>query len=233
MSTVRQLFHLQELDSEIARVAKEVSSIETRIGDRSPLTKIEADLQSAQDRHRTLQTDHSESEMQAAAVRDKLRQGQEKMYGGTVTNVRELEGLADESALLEADLQKREEALLQLMEQIEESSTTLADAERLNATAQAQWNSNQEALTDQWQQLGESLEQLEAQRKETAQSLPAVELNRYEALRTSKQGLAVARVERGLCRGCLMTLPTHQMQKARMAREPVTCNSCGRLLFVS
>lgn len=233
MSTVRQLFHLQELDSEIARVSSEFSSIERRIGDRGPLMDCEASLQAAQERCRRLQTDHADNEMKAGSIRTKLEQERGKLYGGTVTNLKELEALEQETTLLAADLQQREEALLQMMEEIEESTTALAEAEKRNAFEQAQWDSNQEELSSQWQQLGEGLEELEVRRKETAQALPPSELTRYEALRTSKGGVAVARVERGLCRGCLMTLPTHQMQKARMAREPVTCNSCGRLLFVS
>ncbi len=233
MTMVRQLFQLQELDSEIARVEGQVSSIEVRIGDRSPLAECETSLQAAQERHRQLQTDHADNEMKAGTIRTKLEEERGKLYGGTVTNLKELEGLEQETTLLATDLQQREEALIQMMEEIEESAAVLAEAEERNSSEQAQWNSDQEELTSQWQRLGEGLEDLEAKRKETAQALPPGELSRYEALRTSKGGVAVARVERGLCRGCLMTLPTHQMQKARMAREPVTCNSCGRLLFVS
>ena len=233
MSTVRQLFHLQELDSEIARAGGEVSSIESRIGDRSLLSEIEAALQAAQERHHTLQADYADSELKAGTVRTKLQQDRDKMYGGTVTNLKELKGLEKEATLLEADLKQRDEALLHMMEELEESSAALAEAEERSATETVRWNSEQEELNSRWQQLGEGLEGLASKRKETAQMLPPSELKRYEALRTSKGGVAVARVERGLCRGCLMTLPTHQMQKARMARELITCNSCGRLLYVS
>ena len=233
MTTARQLFHLQELDSEIARVGSEVSSVESLIGDRTPLAEAESVLKSAQELYHKLHTDHSEKEMQAGTIRTKLEEERGKLYGGTVTNVRELEALEQESTLLAADLQRREEALLQMMEELEESTSALAEAERRHSIEAAQWKSDQEELTNRWQKLGEGLEELGTKRNETAQALPAGELKRYEALRTSKGGVAVARVERGLCRGCLMTLPTHQMQKARMARELVTCNSCGRLLFVS
>ncbi len=233
MSSVRQLFHLQELDLEIARVGKEVSSIESRIDDRSPLAESEAALEEARERHQDLQKDHAEKEMTTGSVRDRLQKGREKLYGGTVTNLKELEGLEMEATVLAADLQAREESLLELMEALEQSTACLVDAEERNAVETAQWHSHQEELTNRWQQLGEDLEELEAQRKETAASLSPTELRRYESLRVAKGGVAVARVERGLCRGCLMALPTHQMQKARMGREPVTCNSCGRLLFVS
>ena len=129
MATARQLFNLQELDLEIARVTGQVASVEIRIGDRSPLAETEAALQEAQERQRKLQADHAENELQAGTIRSKLQQDRDKMYGGTVTNLRELEGLAEEAALLEADLQKREEALLQMMESLEESTATLAEAE--------------------------------------------------------------------------------------------------------
>ena len=233
MSTVRQLFHLQELDLEIVREASQVSSLETRIGDRRVLVEAEIALQAAQVRNRKLQMDHAEGELEAGSIRTKLEEDRTKLYGGTVTNLRGLEGLEKETASLDADLQKREEALLHLMEELEESNAALAEAKQRNSTQAVQWKSDQAELTKQWQQLGESLEKLTAKRKETAGMLPPTELRRYESLRTSKEGVAVARVERGLCRGCLMTLPTYQMQKARMAREPVTCNSCGRLLFLS
>ena len=41
MSTVRQLFHLQELDLQIVREASQVSSLETRIGDRRVVVEAE------------------------------------------------------------------------------------------------------------------------------------------------------------------------------------------------
>ena len=233
MSTVRQLFHLQEIDLEIARIGGEVSSIERLIGNRGTLPETEAALQVAQERYRRLQTDHADNDLKTGSIRSKLEEDRAKMYGGTVTNLKELEGLEKEATLLEADLVQREEALLQMMEELEESTAALAEAQERNTTETAQWHSDQESLTSRWQQLGEGLEQLGAKRKETAASLPPADVTRYESLRASKGGVAIARVERGLCRGCLMTLPTHQMQKARMAREPVTCNSCGRLLFVS
>ncbi len=233
MSTVRQLFHLQELDLEIARMGSEVSSLEGRIGDRRLLAECEVALQTAQVRQHQLQTDHANGEMEAGSVRTKLESEREKLYGGTVTNIRELEGLEKETTSLGADLQKREEILLLMMEELEESNSVLAEAEQRNTTEASRWHEEQAELTSQWEQLGGGLEELQKKRNETAGALPPNELRLYESLRTSKGGLAVARVERGLCRGCLMTLPTHQMQKARMAREPIACNSCGRLLFVS
>ena len=45
--------------------------------------------------------------------------------------------------------------------------------------------------------------------------------------------LAVAKMERGLCQGCRMALPTQQQQRVRNGRQTVLCNTCGRILFLS
>ena len=58
-----------------------------------------------------------------------------------------------------------------------------------------------------------------------------VELNRYEGLRRSKGGQAVAKVMRGLCQACRMSLPSQQLQRVRNGRQVVLCNNCGRILL--
>ena len=233
MATVKQLFQLQELDLEIVRLQSEVSSLESRIGDRLLLNEAEAELAAAQAEQHQLQMDQTNRELEAGSVRAKLETDRQRLYGGTVSNLKELEGLEKETSSLDADLQKREEVLLEMMEALEKSQAALAEAERRTTDQAKQWQVDQKELNSQWQQLGENLEQLESLRKETAGGLAPQQLSLYESLRASKGGVAVARVERGLCRGCLMALPTHQLQKVRMSREPVRCNSCGRLLFVS
>ena len=56
-------------------------------------------------------------------------------------------------------------------------------------------------------------------------------LQRYETLRQAKGGRAVAKVERDLCQGCRMSLPTQLRQRVRSGRQAVNCSSCGRMLF--
>jgi hypothetical protein len=47
-----------------------------------------------------------------------------------------------------------------------------------------------------------------------------------------QRGQAVAKVEQGLCRGCRISLPTAELQRARSGNL-VQCSSCGRLLFLA
>jgi hypothetical protein len=70
-----------------------------------------------------------------------------------------------------------------------------------------------------------------AERESLAATLDAAEIGQYEHLRRAKAGLAVAKMERGLCQACRMSLPTHQQQQVKSGRRLVLCNNCGRMLF--
>jgi predicted nucleic acid-binding Zn-ribbon protein len=48
-----------------------------------------------------------------------------------------------------------------------------------------------------------------------------------------RQGRAVAKVERGMCGGCRISLPMTVLQKARSGLDVVQCVSCERILYVS
>ena len=53
----------------------------------------------------------------------------------------------------------------------------------------------------------------------------------YTELKKQK-GIAVAKVEQGICRGCRISLPTAELQQARSG-SLVRCSSCGRILFLA
>jgi predicted nucleic acid-binding Zn-ribbon protein len=59
-------------------------------------------------------------------------------------------------------------------------------------------------------------------------------LSFYDALRAKHQGRAVAKVERGTCGGCRISLPMSLLQRARSGSHVmVQCSSCERILYVS
>ena len=233
MTTVRLLYDLQELDLEIDQVRNAVVSIEGEIGDRSGLEALkveneqQATLLSDLGRHRRAQ------ELEANALREKVLDFEGKLYGGTVTGVRELESGQKEALFLREQLQQLDDRVLETMVALDEAQGNLGSLEVSITQFEKDWKIRQSELGKERKNLDKTLEKLLASREESAALVGKVELSLYERLRTSKAGQAIARVERGLCRGCRMALPTHQLQRARQGREPVLCNSCGRILFVS
>ena len=233
MVTARQFFHLQELDQEISRLSSMLASVEEELEDHSEMDRLERDLEEAQASVQELSTNQRREELDANTFRQKMEAQQSKLYSGTVTNIREMEALEREVDGLRTENQRREERLLEVMLTLEEGQARVRQVEQQRNASKQHWSSRQKELTSQRRELQQNLESLDAGRGQSATALGDRDLSLYERLRASKGGLAVARVERGLCRGCLMALPTHQLQRARLGREPVLCDSCGRILYVS
>ena len=76
-------------------------------------------------------------------------------------------------------------------------------------------------------------ESLTQRRDQAAAGVDARAVSLYRLLRQRKDGVAVSRVERGMCQGCRITLPGAVLQKARVSSALVQCVSCERILLVN
>jgi hypothetical protein len=81
------------------------------------------------------------------------------------------------------------------------------------------------------QELLAQRERLQQQRQARAGRVAPTLLALYERLRPLKRGQAVARIERGVCGGCRITLPTTVQQRARAGGQVLRCPSCERILY--
>ncbi len=233
MTSPKQLYDLQELDLMLSEGRSRIASIESQLNDRSHLDNLEIEIISLTESLDELRASYAEQDAHNQRIQEKLQEEETKLYGGAIKNLRELEAIGKEAEALKEQSQAVDEKLLEEMESIESLQSRILSLEQQLAEAQKQRQIDQVELTEEMSQLGDKVKILESQRASMASTIQAADLKRYEHLRTAKGGQAIAKVERGLCRGCLMALPTHQLQRARSGRETVLCSSCGRILFVS
>ena len=67
-------------------------------------------------------------------------------------------------------------------------------------------------------------------RNAEASEIPDEDLARYTRLFRSNRGVAVVKVERGVCQGCAVRLPVGELTRLRNSDGPIPC-SCGRALL--
>jgi len=231
--SVRQIYDLQGLDGQIAGVEERLASIESRLGDRSALEALEERIASLRQRLREVELQRRSREMEVDSVQQKLQALEKRLYGGEVTNPRELEGMGKEQQLLRSRLEREEEQLLEVMVSQEEVEQALKQASAALDSEAGRWQREQGELAEERDAQAKRLQALLREREGVTMPLGKEDLEVYERLRASKGGQVVAKVERGLCRACGMTLPTHVVQQARTGKGHVFCPSCGRLLYVS
>ena len=233
MSSIKQLFQLQEVDLEIDRRQERLVVIEPQLGDETPLVEPRSKVAQQSSRLVEIRREEREAEFQYADMKEKTQSLEGRLYSGKVRNPRELEGMQQEVDYLRNHQRQAEDRLLEQSLAVEECQGALASAEERLGHMEEEWEAQQEELRRERETLQQELAALQARRGAMVVDIPASDLTLYQQLRKTRGGWAVSRVERGLCQGCRIALSIHQFQRARTSQEPVLCSSCGRILYLS
>ncbi len=233
MDSTRQLFELQELDSQIDGLRLRLSQVVSQLGESEALQKARALVGEVDARLSEVRSSEKTLEWELQDVQAKGKKIEQTLYGGSVHNPKELEGLQKDLNYHKVHQREREDKLLALMESLEALQGERKKASLGLETMEQQWKGEQAALEKERQELEAQVAALEGERGRLAAAVEGSTLSLYESLRSARQGQAVAKVEGGMCRGCRISLPTTHVQRARIGRELVQCNSCGRILYVS
>ena len=225
------LFQLQQLDLEMDRLLAEQQALTTALQNDASVRKARAELAHIQQQLVRSSKEQQESEQVLADLVRRLKNHEQHLYGGAVSNPKELANLEHEIQNLRIQQTRQEEAVLELMETVEtlnaavtEKTAALSEAERAWQTANATGLTRREQLEVQQQEL-------HARRDAQATGLPAEILQRYESLRKTRQGRAVSKVEQNSCQWCRVILTPSELQRVRVSSDLQTCSNCGRLLY--
>ncbi len=231
MTTLKQLYSLQEIDLDLDGLNSRIAGVERELETRLFLGRIEDSLEQAKVRLQEIQSAHRALQLEVERQRERSSHLDTQLYGGDIANSRDLEMLQLEANNVRHQLEQQDVKLLELSLQAEDSRARIAALEQELADTQRAWETRQAELWGQLEELTDRQEALMKDRSTLAAGVDAIELTRYEGLRKSKGGQAVARVVRGLCQACRMSLPTQHLQRVRSGRQTVLCNSCGRMLL--
>ncbi|MBI4298417.1 MAG: hypothetical protein HY666_01470 [Chloroflexi bacterium] len=229
----KQLYDLQVLDWEIASKNRSLADVGARLSDNQALLSIRSKLEEAQQKRKELHFQQRDLEMEADSLTGKIKEEDAKLYGGTVKSPRELADLMEEVKQLRSLEKQLEDRLLELMAESENAQNAVEELQQKLTKTEAEWEVEHQRLLQEEASLLEELSSLSQKRMSWVSVLDAPDLGLYVSLLENKQGHAVAKVERGICQGCRISLPTKDLQQARTAQRPVQCSSCGRILYVS
>lgn len=230
MNSPAQLYTLQYIDRELQRSQQELDEIETQLTNDEPLAKVKSNLALKKAELRDTEKRQKEAEWVLEDLQQKVKQSNDKLYGGKLKNPKELVNLDLESKELGKKVRKKEDELLELMSEAEDIQSNITNISQELKRVTREWQQKQQMLIQRKSDVEAKLASLHQDREELARQISPEALSLYEQIRTTKEQ-AVAKVERGRCQGCHITLPTTQWQKAK-AGNLVQCDSCNRILYV-
>ena len=230
--SIRQLYELQLVDSDVDVREKSLAEVRLQLSDDSELVAAKRRISELDERLEEQASARRPVELRIRDIEDKLKTVDARLYGGSITNQRELEAQQEQRQYLQEQHTTEEDQLLELMVASEETQNELDAVTSLATEIETRRKQAQPELTASEEALSIELRELEAERKEIAALISPSDLALYDSLRKSRGGQAVARVERGMCQGCRLSLPSTDVQRAKTSTGRVRCNSCQRILFV-
>jgi hypothetical protein len=230
MNSPAQLYKLQHIDQELHERQQALDEIKTQLSDDKALAGAKSTLASQKTRLTEMGKRQKEAEWELEDLQEKVNQVDAKLYGGKVKNPKELVNLDLESKELHKVIRQKEDALLELMSEVEDIQARAEGSNQELKQVSQEWHRKQQSLTRRKSEVEAELASFQQSRQELAAEISPEALALYDEVRTAKEQ-AVAKVGRGRCQGCHISLPTTQWQKAK-AGNLVQCDSCGRILYV-
>jgi predicted nucleic acid-binding Zn-ribbon protein len=234
LTSARSLLDLQEQDKRLAEQREAYRKIATELKAEAGLPVLRAETEAA--RVKTLETrvHHSRLLAEVTALKERLQHIESRLYSGTITNMRELTALQEEQNAAKRSLAQAEEAVPPAATASQEANQ-LHEAKKADLTKrEEEWKAREASLRSENHVLAREYKTLERERNATASQVKAAELAAYNSLLKRKEGLAVVRVERGICQ-CprRLKLPLREIAKLKDSEALVTCSSCGRILLAT
>lgn len=230
MSRSKKLFKLQQLDSKIDSHRKRISEIDKILADDSELQQA-AKLESK--KASFLAEKEKDLRSAEALVEDqqfKIERNKKKLYGGQVTNPKELEDLQLESDALHDYLAVLEERQLEAMLELDEARQNHKQAERALDKIRDQWDKLVQELSAERDQLTKNIQELQNKRPELTSDLKTEDFQLYEQVRKNSGGVAVAAMKEKSCTACGSLIPSALAQQASSPTKIAQCSTCNRIL---
>ena len=141
--------------------------------------------------------------------------------------------MSDEIDMLARQRTKLDEKVLSLLDHIEGVRSSEAARKQTLAQAAVALKSIQAAYTAKADALKADAKKLLTQRKAAAKGVDPSLIERYDHLRSLKNGLAIVVLEdANACGGCKMGLPSSIVKRVLSGDDIETCNNCKRILIV-
>ena len=230
MTIAKSLLSLQGTDQALAIQRREYRVIEAELDSEGGLPELRQLCEKTKIRELEAKLEIARLESDLALLKSNVAELEARLYGGAITNVRELTAIETEHSAARRKLAQVEESIAPAEVSAEHTRQQYADLISDLADKEKSWNSQQLELRKEKSKKGTAFNEMLEIRNAEASHIPDDHLARYTRLFRSNRGIAVVRVDRGICQGCAVRLPVGELTRLRSADGPIPC-SCGRALI--
>lgn len=229
MSVIDKLLILQEHDSRIRELEKEMKDIPARKEEeKSRLNSHKQALVESEEDLKKVQADLKQLELDGQALSEKvnkLRQQQLELK----TN-KEFRAMEEEIKAVLNETSVLEDKELSLMDEIEGATQNVEEKKVGIAKEESEIASDIKILDQRVAEASGQVKELQELRKAAVVDVDSDWLVRYEGI-FAKKDRALVSIEDGVCGGCHMQLPRFIIHDAKKQKGIISCQFCGRMLY--
>lgn len=231
-----RLLELSDIDARRARIDATLADLpEQRVVDEAN-QRLEAAVRQG-DALRvevtTVEAGQRKLEREIEQYRTRMAKEQERLYGGGITNAKEMQSVEAEIESTQDRIDEREDQLLEAMEEAEDLASRIEEAARTAEQTRAEITELEAERDEAAQQLLAERAELDVARDELRDQLGGAALEQYDEVRERiPAGVAVGELSGRSCTACRIDLPHAEVNKLRDGDPLTTCPNCQRLLVM-
>ena len=230
MTIAKSLLSLQDTDQALALRRRDYRAVEEELKSEGGLPELRDNCEKTRVRELEAKVETARLESDLATLKEQVSDLETRLYGGSITNVRELTAIETEHSAVRRSLAQVEESIAPAEVAAEHARQQFEDLTKELAEKEKHWTTRLIELRQEKVKMGNEFNKMLELRNAEASEIPDEDLARYTRLFRSNRGVAVVKVERGVCQGCAVRLPVGELTRLRNSDGPIPC-SCGRALL--
>jgi predicted nucleic acid-binding Zn-ribbon protein len=230
VTIAKSLLSLQDTDQALALRRRDYRAVEKELKSEGGLPELRDSCEKTRLRELEAKVETARLESDLATLKEQVSELETRLYGGSITNVRELTAIETEHSAVRRSLAQVEESIAPAEVAAEHARQQFEDLTKELAEKEKHWTTRLIELRQEKVKMGNEFNKMLELRNVEASEIPDEDLARYTRLFRSNRGVAVVKVERGVCQGCAVRLPVGELTRLRNSDGPIPC-SCGRALL--
>jgi len=230
VTIAKSLLSLQDTDQALALRRRDYRAVEEELKSEGGLPELRDNCEKTRVRELEAKVETARLESDLATLKEQVSELETRLYGGSITNVRELTAIETEHSAVRRSLAQVEESIAPAEVAAEHARQQFEDLTKELAEKEKHWTTRLIELRQEKVKMGNEFNKMLELRNAEASEIPDEDLARYTRLFRSNRGVAVVKVERGVCQGCAVRLPVGELTRLRNSDGPIPC-SCGRALL--
>ena len=190
-----------------------------------------AGLEAAKLKTRQLEVERKKLELDVGTRTESINRLKTQQY--ETRKNEEFRAMGNEIERYEKEIRTIEDQELELMDQGDKLKAEVAIEDKKVAVERDSVARQLADLAAKTSALQSQLESLTKERAEIASRIDEDILDRFERLFASKGNAAVVALEHEVCTGCHMKITAQTSHRVKGGREIVSCEQCGRILYVA